>query len=45
MVDDKNSAAKKKKIAKQCINVIEAQPLDDLSQKRYSSFESELKAL
>ena len=37
--------SKKKKVAKQCINIIEAQPLDELSQKRYRSFESELKAL
>ncbi|WP_019613148.1 response regulator [Psychromonas ossibalaenae] len=37
--------SKKKRIAKLCINVIESQSLDDMSKKRYSSFEQELKAI
>lgn len=35
----------KKRIAKHCINVIEANPLDDLSGKRYRAIEKELKAI
>ncbi len=37
--------AKKKRIAKQCINVVEAGPLDDLSKQRYRSIEQELKEI
>jgi len=36
---------KKKKVAKNCINVIEANQLDELSTKRYRSIEMQLKAI